>query len=165
MSSSLVIRQFPDPILRRISDPVKRMDRSIYTFVDQLIKIMKRQPGGIGIAAPQVGIAKQIAIVDVSPKISGAKLLVLINPVIVALKEEGIFREGCMSLPDFTANVKRAGIIKLEWRDINFKKQELTTSGIEARCIQHEVDHLNGLLFVDRVTSLKSDVFRRKRYL
>ena len=165
MSSSLVIRQFPDPILRRISEPVKRMDRSIYTFVDQLIKIMKRQPGGIGIAAPQVGIAKQIAIVDISPKIGGSKLLVLVNPVILLLKSEGIFREGCMSLPDFTANVKRAEEIKVQWRDINFKKQEMTAFGLEARCIQHEVDHLNGLLFVDRVTSLKSDVFRRKRYL
>ncbi|OGW85505.1 MAG: peptide deformylase [Omnitrophica bacterium RIFCSPHIGHO2_02_FULL_46_11] len=165
MPSRLAIRHFPDSILRRVSEPVRTVDRQTRIFIDQLIKFMKCQPGGIGIAAPQVGVPRQIAIVDASAKVPGAKLLVLINPVITTFEHEAIFREGCMSLPDFTANVRRAEKIKFEWRDIHFKKQEHITSGLEARCVQHEIDHLNGFLFVDRVVSLKTDVFRRKRYL
>ena len=161
----LVIRRFPDPVLRKISEPVKSVDRKIRSFIEHLIETMKSQPGGIGIAASQVGVLKQIAIVDVSPKVTGAKMLVLINPVVTLLAKEGLFREGCMSLPDYTANVKRSEQIKVEWQDMNLRKQEAIASGLEARCIQHEIDHLNGHLFLDRVGSLKSDVFRRKRYL
>ncbi len=160
-----LIRQFPDPVLRKVSEPVKRIDRSVRVLVDRLIETMRKQPGGVGIAAPQIGILKQIAIVDVSPKIPGAKLLVLINPQIIMLEDWQTFREGCMSLPDYTANVKRANQMAILWCGINFEKNELVTDGLEARCIQHEVDHLKGRLFVDRVTSLKSDVFRRKHYL
>ena len=134
-------------------------------FVHSLIKFMKSQPGGIGIAAPQVGVLKQIAIVDISPKIPSSKLLILINPIVLSAENNSIFREGCMSLPDYTANVVRAERVTVKYQDLAFKTCELTTFGLEARCIQHEVDHLNGMLFLDRVASLKSDVFRRKRYL
>ena len=162
---SLVIRQFPDPVLRAVSKPVKRIDRAVESLIKRLITAMRSQPGGVGIAAPQIGILRRIAIVDVSPKVSGAQLLILINPRIVAFEKEIISREGCMSLPDYTANVRRAERIHIKWHDIDFKERQLTAAGLEARCIQHEIDHLNGLLFVDRVSSLKSDVFRRKRYL
>ncbi len=162
---SSLIRQFPDPVLRKVSDPVKKVDRHIRALTERLIEIMQKQPGGVGIAAPQIGVLKQVAIVDVSLKVPGAQLLVLINPRIIKLEDWKTFREGCMSLPDYTANVKRANKIHVWWHDLDFNERELVASDLEARCIQHEIDHLNGHLFVDRVTSLKSDVFRRKRYL
>ena len=163
--ASFRIRQFPDPSLRKISSPVLRLDRRLREFIDRLIETMRRQPGGIGIAAPQVGVLKRIAIVDVSAKIPGAQLRVLINPEIVEISDPETYREGCMSLPDFTANVRRGGQIRVSFQDLEMRKIEISAEGLEARCIQHEVDHLNGMLFVDRVTSLKTDVFRRKRYL
>ena len=158
------IRKFPESVLRQISAPIQKFDSSLEKLVHKLIKIMKSQPGGIGIAAPQIGVLKKLAIVDVSPKIKGAKLLVLINPQIVKLNREIVLREGCMSLPDFTANVKRYDEISVSWQDLTGKTIRHHAVGLEARCIQHEIDHLNGVLFVDRVASLASDVFRRKRY-
>lgn len=163
--ASLRIRQFPDPALRKISVPILRVDRKLSEFIERLIETMRHQPGGIGIAAPQVGVLKRIAIVDVSPRVPGTKLRILINPKILELSAPESYREGCMSLPDFTANVRRGERIKVSFQDINMKSTEIAAEGLEARCIQHEVDHLNGMLFVDRVTSLKTDVFRRKRYL
>ena len=163
--SLLSIRKFPDPVLRKPAVPVERIDRRIRSFVDSLIKTMRNQPGGIGIAATQVGSLKQIAIVDVSLKVPNAGLVILINPVIVTFEDEEVFREGCMSLPDYTANVKRARRITVKYQDIELKSCEIITSGLEARCIQHEIDHLHGKLFLDRVASVKSDVFPRKRYL
>ena len=163
--SSLTIRQFPDPLLRKLSAPIIKLDRSIASFVERLIELMRKQPGGIGIAAPQVGVMNPIAIVDVSSKVPGTRLHILINPVLIHVEDGKVFREGCMSLPDFTANVKRADRVTVKFMDLKGKMQELAAEGLEARCIQHEVDHLRGILFVDRVVSLRSDVFRRKKYL
>ena len=94
------IRQFPDPVLRKVSSPIGQMNRALERFIERLIETMKRQPGGVGIAAPQVGVLKQIAIVDVSPKVVGATLKILINPEILSASEAVIRRAGCMSLPD-----------------------------------------------------------------
>lgn len=163
--STYAIRKFPEPVLRQISKTIVYFDSALEKDVKRLIKIMKSQPGGVGIAAPQIGLLKRIAIVDVSPKIPGAKLLILINPEIIKLDREIVLREGCMSLPDYTANVRRFDELVVRWQDLTGKTVNHHSTGLEARCIQHEVDHLNGVLFVDRVASLKSDVFRRKRYL
>ncbi|MBI4368296.1 MAG: peptide deformylase [Candidatus Omnitrophica bacterium] len=164
MSQASVLK-FPDFVLRRISKPVQHIGRSERHLIELLIKTMEHQPGGIGIAAPQIGVLRRIAIVDVSPKAADARRLILINPEIVKMEEETVNREGCMSLPDYTANVRRAARILVRWDNYDMKRCEYEAKGLEARCIQHEVDHLNGMLFVDRVASLKRDVFRRKRYL
>ena len=161
----LVIKKFPEPVLRKVSAPITRFDSSLEKLVKRLIKIMKAQPGGVGIAAPQIGILKKVAVVDVSPKVASTGLLVLINPEIVKLDREIVLREGCMSLPDYTANVKRYDVVTIKGRDLLGGHIIHQATGLEARCIQHEVDHLNGILFVDRVASLHSDVFRRKKYL
>lgn len=164
MSTRQIILKFPEPVLRQISRPVVRFDAALEKLVKRLIQMMKSQPGGIGIAAPQIGVLKQVAIVDVSPKIEGSSLLVLINPQIVKLDREIVLREGCMSLPDFTANVRRYDEASVKWQDLGGDDVSYRTTGLEARCIQHEMDHLNGVLFVDRVASLTADVFRRKKY-
>ena len=163
--SSLSIRTFPDPILRKVCTPVRRIDRSTKAFIDRLIETLYRQPGGIGIAAPQVGVCKRIAIVDLSSKEPSAQRLVLINPVLLKGEGHRLFREGCMSLSDYTANVHRHEKVHVKWLGLDKQNHELSANGIEAICIQHEIDHLNGILFVDRVASLKTDVFRRRRYL
>ena len=160
-----MIRKFPEPVLRQISKPIIQFDSSVEKLAKRLIKIMKLQPGGVGIAAPQIGVLKKIAIVDVSSKIPGSQLMILINPEIIKLSREIILREGCMSLPDYTANVRRYDELSVKWQDLYGNFVSYKSTGLEARCIQHEVDHLNGILFVDRVASLSSDVFRRKRYL
>ena len=162
---ALKIRIFPDPVLRKISQPVKKMDAKLERFIQELGKFMAAQPGGIGIAAPQVGVLKRIAIVDLTLKIPVSRRLLLINPVIEEAGDFTVTREGCMSVPHFTANANRASRIRVSWLDESFTRQELVTAGLEAVCIQHEVDHLNGMLFLDRVSCLNSDIFRRKKYL
>jgi len=165
MPRVLNIRTFPDKLLRSVSNPVKALDKTTKAFIHTLIETMYAQPGGIGIAAPQVGVLTRIAIVDVSRKVPGADRLVLINPEVTKMAKKRPIREGCMSLPHYTANVARWDQIEVKWTDITGHIRCIQTTGLEAICIQHEVDHLNGLLFIDRVSSLKRDVFRRKRYL
>lgn len=160
--SVLPIRFFPDPVLRKPCEKVEKFDQNLAQIIKNLFQTMKSQPHGIGIAAPQVGIAKQIAIVDVSARVPGAERLVLINPQILDLNDEKASREGCMSLPNYMGNLKRYERVTIQWHN---EKGELLCRefcGIEAVCIQHEVDHLNGKLFIDRVTSLKRDLIPRE---
>ena len=156
-----MIRKFPEPVLRQISKPIIQFDSSVEKLAKRLIKIMKLQPGGVGIAAPQIGVLKKIAIVDVSSKIPGSQLMILINPEIIKLSREIILREGCMSLPDYTANVRRYDELSVKWQDLYGNFVSYKSTGLEARCIQHEVDHLNGQLFIDRVSFLKRDLIPR----
>ena len=158
----LPIRLYPDPVLRQCSEAVAWRDSSVPKFLRHLTETLYAQPEGIGIAAPQVGEAKQIIIIDVSPKDSSKHRLVMMNPKICQREGTVLTREGCMSLPDYTANVNRAARVVVEWIDTEGGRHVKTCTGIEAIFIQHEVDHLNGLLFIDRVGSLKSDVFVRR---
>lgn len=159
----LPIRLFPDPILRKRSEPAAWRDPSVQEFIIGLMETLYAQSGGIGIAAPQVGESRQIIIVDVSPKDFSKHRLVMINPKITRWQGRVLTREGCMSLPDYTANVTRAERVFVEWTDTSGRRRQKSTEGIEAICLQHEIDHLNGLLFIDRVGSLKTDVFVRKK--
>ena len=127
---------------------------------------MRAGPGGVGIAAPQVGRLQRIAIVDVStkPKTPNHGKLILINPEISDWQGMKKGREGCMSVPDFTGNVIRAEKITLKFQDMNADWHEHEMEGFEARAVQHEMDHLDGLLFLDRLVSRRSDLFKRKVY-
>ena len=156
------IRFFPDPILRKKSETVKNFDENLKVLLTLLEKTMRAQPSGIGIAAPQIGIAKRIAVVDVSSRDPRGGLLYLINPEILEQSDPRASREGCMSLPDYTAHLMRFNRIRMKWQDETGAFREMTAAGIEAICIQHEIDHLNGLLFFDRVASLKTDMLPRK---
>ncbi len=164
----LEILKYPDERLKKISVEVKNFDKEFKEFVDNLIFTMYNSPGGVGIAAPQVNKHIRTIVVDASHykhkknKLNHG-LMVLSNPKIIATDGEIIIREGCMSVPDYTGNVKRHNWIKVQALDINGNLIEFDTEGFEAVVIQHEIDHLNGKLFIDRVSSPK-DIFKRKVY-
>ena len=160
------ILTYPDERLKQISEEVTLFDDELQQFLADLEKTMRAGPGGVGIAAPQVGRFQRIALVDISskPKLEHHGFLVLINPEIVEYSGFTKGREGCMSVPDYTGNVMRAETITLEYHDAHGAKHSIQSSGFEARAIQHELDHLDGLLFLDRLVSRRNDLFRRKVY-
>ncbi len=162
----LSILEYPDEQLKQISAPVAEINAEILAFIKDLEETMRAGPGGVGIAAPQVGKFLRIAIVDVSSKkkIKHHGRLVLINPEITEWDGMAVGREGCMSVPDFTGNVIRAERIRMTALNEDGVKFELDTEGYEARAIQHEIDHLDGLLFLDRLVSRRNDLFIRKVY-
>jgi peptide deformylase len=163
----LTILTYPDPRLKQVSTPVERFDEALQSFVRDLEETMRAGPGGVGIAAPQVARFERIVIVDVSskPKIRHHGRLVLINPDITAWEGFAVGREGCLSVPDFTGNVIRAERITLDALDEFGEAHHYELDGFEARAVQHELDHLDGLLFLDRLVSRRNDLFRRKVYL
>lgn len=162
----LEILTYPDERLKRLSEPVTEFNDGLRIFVADLEQTMRAGPGGVGIAAPQVGYIKRIVIVDVSTKanIPQHGRLVLINPEISHWEGFATGREGCMSVPDYTGNVIRAQQIKVEYFDEHGMPQHHQFEGYEARAVQHELDHLDGLLFLDRLVSRRKDLFRRKVY-
>lgn len=163
----LDIITYPDSRLKQIAEEVKCFDDELTLFIKNLEETMAAGPGGVGIAATQVGVMKRIVIVDVSsyPRLKKAKHhghLILINPEITDWQGMKKGREGCMSVPDFTGNVIRAETITLNALDENGTPQEYEMEGFEARAVQHEIDHLDGLLFLDRLVSRRNDLFQRK---
>ena len=151
---------YPDPRLKQVCAPAQPPDAD--RVAADLVETMEDFGHCVGIAAPQLGELVRVAVVDVSehPKAKTSNgRLVLVNPRIVATEGSAVAREGCLSIPDLTANVRRAETISVE-----HASGALESSGFEARCIQHEIDHLDGILFLDRVASLVDDVFRRKSY-
>jgi peptide deformylase len=168
--SVLEILQYPDERLKRESVAIDVFNEELQTFVSDLEETMRAGPGGVGIAAPQVGRFDRIVIVDLSGKDKLPKgstchgRMVLINPELTEWEGMVMGREGCMSVPDFTGNVIRAEKIKLTAFDEHGEQRQYECEGFEARAVQHEVDHLDGLLFLDRLVSRKTDLFKRKTY-
>ena len=162
----LEILRYPDPALKNLSEPVEHFDDALRVLVADLEETMRAGPGGVGIAAPQTGHFLRVVIVDVSakPKIEHHGRLVLVNPEISDWEGLETGREGCMSVPDYTGNVVRAQKIQLQARDEYGECHEYAMQGYEARAVQHEIDHLDGLLFLDRLVSRRHDLFRRKVY-
>ena len=165
----LTIRRFPDPLLKQSTAPVARVDAPVGRLIDSMIKTMRRHPRCVGLAAPQIGSPLRIAVMDATghPKAGSTPhgLLVLVNPHLTSAGETALLREGCLSVPDFTGNVRRATRVHLKAYNQSGSAYELWLEGFEAVVAQHEVDHLDGTLFLDRVANLKTDVFRRKDYL
>jgi peptide deformylase len=164
--STLQLLQYPDPRLKQVSIPVQDFTSELRDFIEELEAIMRAGPGGVGIAAPQVGRFERIVLVDVSskPKIQHHGRLVLINPEILAWEGMTKGREGCMSVPDYTGNVIRAEQIQLKAWNEHGQTREYVMQGFEARAVQHEIDHLDGMLFLDRLVSRRHDLFQRKVY-
>jgi peptide deformylase len=157
---------YPDPVLKAVCAPVDALDASIDALVQDLIDTMLAAGHSVGVAAPQIGSTRRVVVIDVSKSKLGRDnnhgLLVMINPEILEREGQETMREGCMSVPDYTGNVTRAESIVVQFLDRAGREQVIRASGFEAVAIQHEFDHLDGLLFLDRVSSLKTDVFRRK---
>lgn len=158
--------KYPDAQLKQISSPVEQFNDELRAFIVDLEETMRAGPGGVGIAAPQVGRFERIVIVDISskPKLPHHGRMVLINPQITQWEGMAMGREGCMSVPDFTGNVIRAERIQLTALDEFGNKHDYQCEGYEARAAQHEVDHLDGMLFLDRLVSRHTDLFQRKVY-
>lgn len=157
---------YPDPVLKTVCAPVDALDASIDALVQDIIDTMLAAGHSVGVAAPQIGVIRRVAVVDVSKSKLGRDnnhgLLVMINPVILEHEGQETMREGCMSVPDYTGNVTRAENVVVQFLDREGAERVIRASGFEAVAIQHELDHLDGYLFLDRVSSLKTDVFRRK---
>jgi peptide deformylase len=162
----LEVLTYPNPRLKQISLPVEHIDDALRAFIADLEEALDEGPGAVGIAAPQVGRLQRIVVVDVSgrPKVEHHGRLVLVNPAITAWEGLAVGREGCLSVPDHTGNVVRAERTTVRALDGRGEPFELSASGYEARALQHELDHLDGLLFLDRLVSRHSDLFRRKVY-
>jgi peptide deformylase len=165
----LPVRIFPDPVLKEKAASVGGVTAEVAAFIDDLLETMRCSPGGVGIAAPQVGMLLRIVIVDVSAHRRGSQeqnhgLLILLNPEILAMGGKQVVREGCMSIPDYIANVQRAQWVLVDALGRDGERKIIESIGFEAVAIQHEMDHLDGVLFLDRVVSVKTDLFRRKKY-
>jgi peptide deformylase len=163
----LEILTIPDERLKQESAVVTRFDDELRTFVADLEETRQAGPAAVGIAAPQVGRFQRIVIVDCSTTrkpVPNHGRLVLVNPEIVEWDGYETGREGCLSVPDYTGNVIRATRIVLKAQDPWGAPLEFRMEGFEARAVQHEIDHLDGLLFIDRVVSRRTDLFQRKVY-
>ena len=160
------IRVYPDPILKQVAEPVEEIDESVVEVVQDLVDTMLDAGHSVGVAAPQIGVLQRVMVVDVSNSKLGRDnkhgLLEMVNPEIIERSGSKMMREGCMSVPDYTGNVTRAEHIVIEFTNRNDQLRVIEASGFEAVAIQHELDHLDGLLFLDRVSSLKTDLYRRK---
>ena len=163
----LPIIETPDARLKTISTPVDGVDDALRSFIKDMFDTMYDAPG-IGLAAIQVGVAKRVLVIDLQERDeeSGAVIReprVFINPEIVEMSEDlTVYSEGCLSVPDQYADVERPSIIKAKWLDENGKAHEEVIDGLLAICLQHEMDHLNGILFIDHLSKLKRDMVLKK---
>ena len=158
--SLLEIVTFPDPVLSKKAGEVGDVDGEVKKLMDDMLETMYKAPG-VGLAAPQVGIDKRVIVIDIGPKEDRSPIF-LANPEILESEGEIIFEEGCLSLPEFQTEVNRNASVLV--RGINEKGKEVThdVEGFLAIVFQHEIDHLNGILLVDKVSKLKRDIYRRK---
>ena len=163
---SVPIKIYPDPFLKTPAKEVLEITPEIAQHIDNMIHRMQELPRCVGLAAVQVGIPWKIAVLDASahPKTTQSHgLLVLVNPVLKEGEGRMLLREGCASVPDFTGNVRRYKKVAVSFWDRHGTLKSISTEGFEAAVVQHELDHLNGLLFLDRLAGLK-DLFERKDY-
>ena len=152
----------PDPILRKKSAPLEKVDDELRSLLDDMLETMYAAPG-IGLAAVQIGILKRLIVLDISKDKEKKNPLFLINPEIISLsKKTSVHEEGCLSLPGHFAEIERPADCQIKFIDYNGKEKELKASGLLATCIQHEVDHLNGVLFIDYLSKLKKDMIVKK---
>jgi peptide deformylase len=151
------IIKLPDKRLRLKTESVQKIDAGIKKLVDDMFETMYDAPG-IGLAAVQLGIAKRVVTMDLSKKEDDAKPLVFINPEITwASDEKATYEEGCLSIPEYYEEVERPAEVKVKYMDLDGKSHEITAKGLLATCLQHEIDHTNGVLFIDHLSKLKRD--------
>ncbi len=158
------ILTYPDPVLRNKTSRVERIDSTLDRLIKDMVETMHAAPG-VGLAANQVGVSLQLAVIDLSAREEKEQrhpLLVIINPELLSMEGSVIEEEGCLSVPDYSEKIKRAVRVKVRAQDRTGKPFELEAEGLMAKALQHEIDHLNGLLFVDKLSPLKKSLFRRR---
>jgi peptide deformylase len=158
----LPILTAPDPALKKISEPVKQVDASIRKLMDDMLETMYHAPG-IGLAAPQVGVLKRVIVLDLAREGEDPQPLRIANPEVVWVSDDdATYNEGCLSVPEHYADVVRPAACRVKYLDQDNKQQEIAAEGLLATCLQHEIDHLDGVLFIDHLTSLKRNMILRK---
>jgi peptide deformylase len=152
----------PDKRLRLVSEPVKAIDAGLKKLIEDMFETMYDAPG-IGLAAIQVGVPQRIVTMDLSKKDEDKERRVFINPEIVwSSDEKRVHEEGCLSIPEFYEEVERPAQVRVKYLDLAGKAQEIEASGLLATCLQHEIDHTNGVLFIDHISKLKRDRITKK---
>ena len=160
--AKLPILVAPDPRLKKKAAPVEKVDAEIRQLMDDMLETMYAAPG-IGLAAPQVGVSKRVLVVDVAREGEERQALRIANPEILEVSDEDAsYEEGCLSLPEQYSEVARPAKIRLRYLDHENEIRELEAEGLLATCIQHEIDHLDGILFVDHISALKRNIILRR---
>jgi peptide deformylase len=158
----LPILTAPDPALKKTSEPVKQVDASIRKLMDDMLETMYHAPG-IGRAAPLVGVLKRVIVLDLAREGEEPQPLRIANPEVVWVSDDdATYNEGCLSVPEHYADVVRPAACRVKYLDQDNKQQEIAAEGLLATCLQHEIDHLDGVLFIDHLTSLKRNMILRK---
>ncbi|MDX6751376.1 peptide deformylase [Geminicoccaceae bacterium 1502E] len=158
----LQILEVPEPVLKKPAAPVEAVDDALRRLMDDMLETMYAAPG-IGLAAPQIGVSRRVIVVDVSRENEPDAPLRLCNPEILwRSEEEEIAEEGCLSLPDQYGEVRRPAAVRVRYLDETGKSREIEADGLLGRCLQHEIDHLDGILFTDHLTPLKRNMILRK---
>ncbi|TBD02946.1 peptide deformylase [Rhizobium leguminosarum] len=152
----------PDPVLRQLSKPIERVDSDLQRLADDMLETMYDAPG-IGLAAIQIGVPRRMLVIDISREGEEKQPRVFINPEIVKSSDErSVYEEGCLSIPDYYAEVERPAVVSVKYLDRNGKEQTVEADGLLATCLQHEIDHLNGVLFIDYISRLKREMVIKK---
>jgi peptide deformylase len=157
----LRIRKFPDPSLKDAANPVENIDGEVASFLDSMTQTMYAAPG-VGLAATQVGDSRRLVVLDTDHEHLGKHLLKLINPQIVESEGSIMWEEGCLSVIDFTADVQRATKVLVKAWTTDQQEISLEADGLLAIALQHEIDHLDGKLFIDRISRIKRELYRRR---
>jgi peptide deformylase len=161
MTDPMKIHTYPDPVLRAKAEVVENINDDLLALIDGMGEVMYAAPG-IGLAANQVGSLQRVLVYDLTPRFDGRSLSVIINPEIVQWEGEIVYEEACLSVIDYSAEVKRHAKIKVRGYDQNEKPVEIEAEDLLAICLQHEIDHLNGKLFIDHISSLKRALYKKK---
>ena len=160
--AQLPIITAPDPRLKAIAEPVGRVDDSIRRLMDDMLETMYAAPG-IGLAAPQVGVLKRVLVADIAKEGEPGAPIRMANPEIIWVSEEdAVHAEGCLSVPEHYAEVARPAAARIRYLDYENEIREIEATGLLATCLQHEIDHLDGVLFIDHLTALKRNIILRK---
>ncbi|MCF8043232.1 MAG: peptide deformylase [Desulfarculaceae bacterium] len=158
----LPIKTFPDPVLSHPCRQVNEVDDDLRQLSQDMLDTMYAAPG-VGLAAPQVGRDLRLVVIDCAPRDQDPQPLVLFNPRIVQMEGQVVFEEGCLSVPDFTCDVTRADRVVVKAMDAEGRPITVEGEGLMAVCLQHELDHLEGRLFLDRISPLKRSLYKKRR--
>ncbi|MEC4676134.1 MAG: peptide deformylase [Nitrospirota bacterium] len=159
--SVLNIRKYPEKVLMEKAQPVDAIDDDLQQLIDSMVETMHAAPG-VGLAAPQVGVPKRLAVIDTAAGDSESELLVIINPVIVRKEGDIEFEEGCLSIPEYTTKTHRAEIVLVSALDREGRPVEIHGEGLLSIALQHEIDHLDGILILDRTSPIKREFFKKR---